>query len=49
MKNSPRDTDWQDASSAILSLEQHYAIELLLIGKSNTEVGNKFQAICQNL
>ena len=38
MKNSPRDTDWQDANSAILSLKQHYAIELLLIGKSDAEV-----------
>ena len=37
MKNLPRDTDWQDASSAILSLKQHYAIELLLIGKSDAE------------
>ena len=38
MKNSPRDTDWQDANSAILSLKQHYAIELLLIGKNDAEV-----------
>ena len=38
MKNLPRDTDWQDANSAILSLKQHYAIELLLIGKSDAEV-----------
>ena len=49
MKNSPRDTDWQDASFAILSLKQNYAIELLLIGKSNAEVCNKIQAICQDL
>lgn len=38
MKNSPRDTNWQDASFAILSLKQHYAIELLLIGKSDAEI-----------
>lgn len=51
MKNSPRYTDWQDASSAILSLKQHYAIELLLIGKSNAEVaaliGVNSDVICQ--
>ena len=38
MKNSPRDTDWQEASFEIISLKQHYAMELLLIGKSNAEV-----------
>lgn len=38
MKNSPRDIDCQGATSALLSLKQHYAIELLLIGKTDAEV-----------
>ncbi len=38
MENSPRDTDLQEATSALLSLKQHYAMELLLVGKSDAEV-----------
>ena len=38
MKNSPRDTGWQETNPEVLSLKQHYAMELLLIGKSNAEV-----------
>lgn len=51
MKNSPRDTDWHDASSAILSLKQHYAIELLLVGQTDAEVaaliGVDTDIVCQ--
>lgn len=38
MRKLPKNTDLQEASSAILNLKQHYAMELLLIGKSNAEV-----------
>lgn len=38
MKNLPRDTGWQETNLKVLSLKQHYAMELLLIGKSNAEV-----------
>ena len=38
MKKLPKNTDLQEASSAILNLKQHYAMELLLIGKSDAEV-----------
>jgi hypothetical protein len=38
MKNSPRDTDCAQATFASLSLKQHYAIELLLTGKTDIEV-----------
>ena len=38
MKNSPANPDCPQATSAILSLKQHYAMELLLIGKTDAEV-----------
>ena len=38
MKNSQANPDWLQANSAILCLKQHYAIELLLVGKSDAEI-----------
>ena len=38
MKNSQANPDCPQATAAILSLKQHYAIELLLIGKSDVEI-----------
>ncbi len=38
MKNSQANPDCLQANSAILRLKQHYAIELLLVGKSNAEI-----------
>ena len=38
MKNSHVNPDYPQATSAILSLKQHYAIELLLVGKTDAEV-----------
>ena len=38
MKNSHVNPDYPQATSAILSLKQHYAMELLLVGKSNAEI-----------
>ena len=38
MKNSQANSDCSQATSAILSLKQHYAIELLLVGKSDAEI-----------
>jgi hypothetical protein len=51
MKNSQTDTSYPQANSAILRLKQHYAIELLLIGKSEAEIaaliGVDSDVICQ--
>ena len=38
MKNSQANLDCPQATSAILSLKQHYAMELLLVGKSDAEI-----------
>ncbi len=38
MKNSQANPDYPQATSAILSLKQHYAMELLLVGKSDVEI-----------
>ena len=38
MKNSQANPDCLQANSTILSLKQHYAMELLLIGKSDAEI-----------
>lgn len=38
MENSQVNPDYPQATSAILSLKQHYAMELLLIGKTDAEV-----------
>ena len=38
MKNPQANPDCPQATSAILSLKQHYAMELLLIGKSDVEI-----------
>ena len=38
MKNSQVNPDYPQATSAILSLKQHNAIELLLLGKTDLEV-----------
>ena len=38
MKNPQANSDCTQASSAILRLKQHYAIELLLGGKSDAEI-----------
>jgi transposase-like protein len=38
MKNPQANSDCPQATAAILSLKQHYAIELLLIGKSDVEI-----------
>ena len=38
MKNPQANSDCPQATVAILSLKQHYAMELLLIGKSDVEV-----------
>ncbi len=51
MKDSQNNPDCPQATSAILSLKQHYAIELLLIGKTDAEVaaliGVNSDVICQ--
>ena len=51
MKNSPRDTGWQQTNAEVLSLKQHYAMELLLIGKTDEEIaaliGIDSDVICQ--
>lgn len=38
MKNPQANSDCPQATAAILSLKQHYAMELLLVGKSNAEI-----------
>ena len=38
MKNSQASPDCPQSTSAILSLKQHYAMELLLVGKSDAEI-----------
>ena len=38
MKNPQANSDCPQATVAILSLKQHYAMELLLVGKSNAEI-----------
>ncbi len=38
MKNSQANPDCPQETSAILSLKQHYAMELLLIGKTDAEI-----------
>ena len=38
MKSSQANPDCPQATVAILSLKQHYAIELLLLGKSDAEI-----------
>ena len=38
MKNSLDDPNYPQATSAIFNLKQHYAMELLLIGKTDLEV-----------
>ena len=38
MKNPQANPDCPQATVAILSLKQHYAMELLLVGKSNAEI-----------
>ena len=38
MKNPQANSDCPQATSAILSLKQHYAMELLLVGKSDAEI-----------
>ena len=38
MKNSQANPDCPQETSAILSLKQHYAMELLLVGKSDAEI-----------
>ena len=51
MKNSHVNPDYPQATSAILSLKQQYAMELLLVGKSDAEVaaliGVDSDVICQ--
>ena len=38
MKNSQASPDCPQSTSAILRLKQHYAMELLLVGKSDAEI-----------
>ena len=38
MKNPQANSDCPQATSAILNLKQHYAMELLLVGKSDAEI-----------
>ena len=38
MKNPQANSDCPQATVAILSLKQHYAMELLLVGKSDAEI-----------
>lgn len=51
MENSQVNPDCPQATSAILSIKQHYAMELLLIGKTDAEVaaliGVDSEIVCQ--
>ena len=38
MKNSQANPECPQATSAVLSLKQHYAMELLLVGKTDAEI-----------